>query len=85
MRRKKSTAPPRVLNPRRGCEFCGGTGWAKEPTGLVHKRVAGGQMEYGQVRRCSCTMPERRDEVAPQPAPPALDQAQRAAGEKEEA
>lgn len=83
MRRRKSTPAPKVLNPLRGCKFCDGTGWAKEPTSLAHQRVSGGQMEYGQVRRCSCTMPERRDQVvAPEPAPAELDQAQKASGER---
>lgn len=82
MRRKKSTAPPKVLNPRRGCEDCGGTGWAKGSVTPPPIQGPGGrEVTYVPVPvRCSCTKPK----VAPQPAPPALDQAQRAAGEKED-
>jgi len=92
MRRRKSKAPspsPQVLNPLRGCKYCGGTGWVQTLHGQIIQRNIPGLKDTlegrPRVERCSCTKPERRQEVAPEPAPAGLDQAQRAAGEKEEA
>jgi hypothetical protein len=90
-RKSKVPAAPRVLEPIRGCQFCGGTGWVKQLTGIVITRnIPGLKPELEgrpPVERCRCTSPEARGMgmIAP-PSPPAgMDSAQRAAGEKEEA
>lgn len=82
MRRKK-LAQPQVLDPLRGCQFCGGSGWVKTLVAPPSKAGPSGQVIYDPPSvRCSCTKPARRDQV--EPLPPALDQAQRAAGERPE-
>jgi hypothetical protein len=93
VRRRKSKAPPaapRVLNPLRNCAHCKGYGWVPEVASPAMKRDVPGLSERVEFRprvvRCSCTIPDRRDQVAaPDPAPAGLDQAQRASGEREEA
>lgn len=88
-RKPKPASTPQVLDPVRGCKFCGGTGWVQTLHGQIIQRNIPGLKETVEgrprVERCSCTKPQRRDEmIAPEPAPAGLDQAQRAAGEKEE-
>lgn len=86
-KKSKSSPTPTVLAPLRGCKFCGGTGWVKSLVGPLNKAGPDGRLVIYEppMERCSCTMPQRRDQVAaPEPAPAALDQAQRAAGEKED-
>lgn len=86
---KRPAASPQVLHPLRGCQYCGGTGWVQTLHGQIIQRNIPGLKTTLEgrptVERCSCTKPERRQEDASQPAPAGLDQAQRAAGEKEEA
>ncbi len=87
MTKKKPRAAPTVLNPIRGCQFCGGTGWVRTliaPPPM--ERTGAPPARYDPPsERCSCTKPMRRDEMAPAPLPAGIDQAQRAAGEREEA
>jgi hypothetical protein len=90
-RARKAKAAPTVLDPLRDCRFCKGYGWVEDLTAPppATRDVPGLSREVPPprppVRRCSCTMPERRNQVAPEPAPAGLDQARRAAGEKTEA
>jgi len=74
-----------VGNPMRGCQFCGGTGWVKDLTSPARERD-GKRVEYSApVIRCRCTNMAIRTAEPPAPPPAGIDQAQRAAGEKEEA
>jgi hypothetical protein len=86
-RRKSKAETPRVLAPLRGCKFCGGYGWVKTLVAPAPKVGPGGKLSHYDPPsvRCSCTIPERRDQVAPEPAPARLDGAQRRSGEREEA
>lgn len=91
MSRRKSKAPaaPRVLDPLRGCKFCKGFGWVDNVTAQTITRDVPGLKPEIQgrptVRRCSCTIPERRDQVVAPELPPAeLDGVQRRAGERSE-
>lgn len=89
MARKKLKSEPRVLDPRRDCKFCRGYGWVPEVASPAMSRDVVGLSKRVEFRprvvRCSCTKPEIRQQEAPDPKPAGFDQAQRAAGEREEA
>lgn len=78
-RKRAPSAPP----PRRDCPACEGTGFIRLAAAPNRTGVDGRQISYAApLQRCECAQNRAQGFIEPKAAK--LDQAQRAAGEREE-